>query len=601
MFLATTALTEFWGDSPELFCLGQWCLRHDRQAEWASRRVEVLPCPWDDRERFYRAAQEADAASERLLCHLSGYLNVTHGVSYPKRYWRILFGSWLAQYVHVIHDRYTHLAEALTAHPDLQTIVMDPASFRVPNDTADTMNLINGDPYNLQLFSQLLQEMGHRFPARPFRGSWTAPENGEITKDRTWLQRLTRTGVDLAVWLAKRAQGSRWRVDFHDLDCSKLVLVPLIARMGGRVLPAHLHEAWAHDVPSPQFDDRRTGLSDLPWSSEFERLAVRLLPHHFPTLYLEGYHTARAEAMRRSPAAPLVIVSATVWYFNEPFKFVAAEAAHAGTKLVAVQHGGGYGMYRFCPSELLEVRTADTFLAWGWTDQQPGARYRNLPNPKLSSLVKNRRNIVPTPEARTILFVATCHPRYLYRFQSTPVGSQWTDYIQWQRRFLKQVPARVRAAVVFRPYLYDYGHGLRAQVSADAPEMRWENGTSMAERLRHSRLVVIDHLGTTLLETLALNIPTIMFWDPRRWEVREDAAPYLDELRDAGMLWDSPEAAATKVAQIAGNPRTWWENQQVQAARRRFADHYALAQEDWVDWWARAFDELMAGQEPLRS
>ncbi len=31
VFLATTPLTEFWGDSPEPFFLGRRCLRHHRQ------------------------------------------------------------------------------------------------------------------------------------------------------------------------------------------------------------------------------------------------------------------------------------------------------------------------------------------------------------------------------------------------------------------------------------------------------------------------------------------------------------------------------------------------------------------------------------------
>lgn len=588
MFLATTALTEFWDHTEELCYLGRWCLRHDRRAEWAPRRSEVLPCPWDDRERFYRAAREADAASERLLHQLSRYLNATHGVSYPDRYWRILLGSWLAQYVHVVHDRYTHLVEALTLHQDLQTIVMEPGSFRVPNDTAEAMNLINGDPYNLQLFSQLLQEMGHRFPARPFHGSWTASENGEVSKDHTPLQRLARTGTDLTVQLAKRAQGSRWRVGFQGLDGSKRLMWSLMRATKFQVLPTRIQNAWSRATPSPILNARRNGLGGLSWNSEVERLAIRLLPQNFPVLYLEGYATARAEALHWRSAMPPVMMSATAWYCHEPFKFVAAEAAQGGTRLITVQHGGGYGMFRFSAPELHETRVGDLFMAWGWADHRPGPS-RNLPNPRLSSLLTDRR---PTDVGHvpTILFVATCHPRYLYRFQSTPVGSQWTEYIQWQRRFLKQVPTRLRASVVFRPYPHDYGHGLRAQVAADAPEMRWEDGAPLAERLRHSRLVIIDHVGTTLLETLALNIPTVMFWDPRRWEVREDAAPYLEELRAAGMLYETPEAAAAHAMAVHEEPLEWWRSAVVQEARRRFADRYALARHNWVEEWAEMLE-----------
>lgn len=583
MFLATTALSEFWDPSQELLCLGSWCLRHDRRSEWASLRHRVLPCPWDDRERFYRAAQELEASGERLLRHLVDYLNAAHRVSCSERYWRILIGPWLLHYLHAIYDRHAHLADAFARHPDLQTIVMDAGSYRVPGDMTDAIEHLSGDAYNLQLFSQLLQEMGHRFPARPYGGPWTAPENGSATKARRPLRRLAKGGLHAAIRAAKRLQGARWRVAVHHLEYSDLLLWPLMLRMQFRVLPAQIQESWAHELPGPVWDDRRHGLRGLTSGSEFERLAVRLLPHHLPTLYLEGYHAARAAAMRYASAAPSVIISAAAWHFDEPFKFVAAEAARAGTRLIAVQHGGGYGLFRCCPPERHETGIGATFMAWGWADQQPGVR--NLPYPKLSLWLAKPK---PRP-ASTILFVATCQPRYLYQFHSTPVGSQWEAYIAWQLRFLRAMPEGPRSTVLFRPYAHDYGHGLRDRVATAFPEVRWDGGAPMLDRLHQSRLVVIDHLGTTLLETLALNIPTVLFWDPNRWEVRAEAAGDVDRLRRAGILCDAPEAAAANTMRAYADPG-WWASDPVQAARRSFVERYALARRDWVEDWAEILE-----------
>ena len=74
MFLATTALSEFWDKDQEIICLGPWCLPYDRRSEWCSLNYHVLPSPWDDRERFYKAAQYLDEGYERLLEQLAGYL-----------------------------------------------------------------------------------------------------------------------------------------------------------------------------------------------------------------------------------------------------------------------------------------------------------------------------------------------------------------------------------------------------------------------------------------------------------------------------------------------------------------------------------------------
>ncbi|MBI3636429.1 MAG: transferase, partial [Candidatus Rokubacteria bacterium] len=132
MFLATTALTDFWDTKERIVFLGSWCTRCDRRSQWATFEYEVMPSPWDDRERFYTAAEYLDECGERLLGQLASYLNAVHGVSHSLRYWRIVIGPWLLSYLHAVYDRYVHLNEAFRRYGDLDTIVLDPASYRTP-------------------------------------------------------------------------------------------------------------------------------------------------------------------------------------------------------------------------------------------------------------------------------------------------------------------------------------------------------------------------------------------------------------------------------------------------------------------------------------
>ena len=109
------------------------------------------------------------------------------------------------------------------------------------------------------------------------------------------------------------------------------------------------------------------------------------------------------------------------------------------------------------------------------------------------------------------------------------------------------------------------------------------------------KLVVIDHLATTLLETLAANIPTILFWDPNRWEVRDEAETYFESLRQVGILWHSPERAAEKLVQIYAEPGSWWDSDDLQTVRRQFVTRYALVQQDWISSWVNNLDAIVAG------
>ena len=106
--------------------------------------------------------------------------------------------------------------------------------------------------------------------------------------------------------------------------------------------------------------------------------------------------------------------------------------------------------------------------------------------------------------------------------------------------------------------------------------------------------MVIDHPGTSALEVLAANIPMVLFWDPKWWEMRREAEPYFEGLRKVGILWNSPETAAAKLAEIYHDPWAWWGSSEVQQARKNFADRYALAREDWADCWAKALAEELS-------
>jgi putative transferase (TIGR04331 family) len=615
LFLATTALSEFWDKDQEIIFLGSWCLRYDTRTEWEGLKCQVMPSPWNDRKRFYEAAQYVDEYGERVLNHLTDYLNSVHGVSHSQRYWRILLGPWLLHCLHAAYDRYIHLLEAFSRHPELQSIVLDTRSFRAPMDTIQLVGYVSHDPYNLQLFSQLLHGLGYSFPMQMLQAEWlgrgqgipiaswrcaqgaappSAPhhEIGNGGTKRRWagmVKQGAALGLGLAEETVRRMQEKRWRVAFCDMGFPRFRSWALAWGTNLRAIPLRTRKEWSFAVGGPVFDHRRTGLGSLPSSGEFERIFIQSLPQNFPSLYLEAYQHARAEALLGNPQTLPVIMSATGWYFNEPFKFLAAEAAEKGSRLVTVQHGGGYGIFRFSGAELHEYRVSDTFKVWGWADEEPG-KCQNLPHPKLTPGLQ----AAASHNLEQIIFVATDHPRYLYRFHSTPVGSQWEDYLAWQFRFLEAIPEPFRSKIMFHPYPHDYGRAIRQRISERFADIRWDDGQSFYRRLKECRLVVVDNCATTFLEALVANIPTVLFWDPCRWEVRAEAEPYFESLRKVGILWDSPEAASAKVTEAYDEPWAWWGSEAVQEVRQRFVDRYALAKKDWVNCWVKALQEEIA-------
>ncbi len=593
MFLATTALREYWDTGEQLLFLGPWCLQRKQGSSLNGLSYRVLGNPWDDQERFRRATDYLDACGERMLVRLSDYLNGVHGVSRTPRYWRVLIGPWLLDYLHVSYDRYIRIKEALRVEPELRTIVLDPQSFLVPGDTGEFFSWIDDDHYNLQVISEQLAHLGYRFPARKAeQGEEPRMAARRLAPPRAGLrQRLRRWGSSTLTHALRVSHGRRPGASLYEVRCPPWWLWRIAWRTGLHVLPHELSRQWSFWHHDPIFDERRKALAALSASDEFERITVQALPQHFPVLYLEGYATARNEALHGQRGFPAIMVSSTAWYSHEPFKFLAGEASEQGSRLVTVQHGGGYGIFRFIAPEQHESRLGDLGLVWGWADSKQAGRVRNAPDLLLSSQRTLKEGTHKRSASQTALFVLTAHLRYLPRFHSFPIGIDTEGYLDWQLRFLAAVSEEMRAKIRVRLYPAASEEAARAQLVERFAAVRFDNDEPLLRRMTRARMVIIDHCGTSILEALRLGVPLICFWDPERTDVREEAAPYVERLREAGILWDSPEAAAAKVEAVYEQPWAWWGQASVQSARREFVDRYALGRADWLTCWAKILTE----------
>jgi len=141
-----------------------------------------------------------------------------------------------------------------------------------------------------------------------------------------------------------------------------------------------------------------------------------------------------------------------------------------------------------------------------------------------------------------------------------------------------------------RPYPHDFGWGFVDMMRKAAPDATFDSlDVGVFDRFAQSRLVVHNYLGTGYLETLALNVPTVCFYDADIYAFRQDARILMDGLEKVGILHRSGKAAARFVAGMHGDPEGWWMKPEVQEARSRFVEQYANYSSDWKKQWETEF------------
>lgn len=577
MHLGTTAITEFWNPEDENLLLGCWCAPRGR-GDWAAFRHRVLPDPWADLARFEAAQDHCAELSERLLGPLSRHLNAALNTNHSDRYWRILVFPWLDYHLREMYDHYVFLQDAFKLFPALTTTVMAPSSYRTPKDAWDHIHWSYGNPYSLQLFSQLLSDRG--FPQKPY--DWPAPMNAAPSGLKSSLKRA-------ASWaLARMAPPGAGQIMMGELNLTQKENLKIMLKTGFRALPIRI-ELPPSLMPPPTFDNRRLGLSGLLTPrDEFERLYLKSLTYGLPTAYLEGHAAARAYVLPRLRRTPRIVMSTTGWHYTEGFKFAAAECAERGSALWGLQHGGGsYGMLRRADAERMERAVTDRFYSWGWASLDGDPKVRNIPVPQLA----RARRAGPGSGLLIVSTTLDLHNINLLRNNNNSLAA---EYLHRQARLWNALPSELRLDSRLRLHV-DYGWRNEERLRETCPDLRLDDSSvPFSRRLAETRLLIVDFPTTTFLEAFAADAPCLLTWNPADWDFRDTARPFFNRIKEVGLLFDEPEQAAAQAARVYDNPSAWWNEPARREARLDFARHFAYRRDDWADFWLREINEGLA-------
>lgn len=586
MFLATTGLEETWPQDGEIRLLGSFCLRHGQTP--SSGRIGFLSDPWTALEDRRNAYRECMGAHEALLPALADELNAAHGIRLSLRAWRILLSPWLIRYAQSVKDRHERLRRALDVDPRIETSVLAPFQRRPPSDTHDFVLRVFEDRYNFQLASRILDAMGVRGREIVLAGPETAeaPSGARAPRRRAGLRRLA-AGV-----MALAARFRRWPLMLHGLPMSGKDAGVLLGSLAfdACLLDTSIEGGWESILPD--WRKRAALLRDVPSRGEYERVLARSIPGELPSIFLEGFPRLLELASRVLPKAPRVLVSADGWTYDELFKACAARSADQGSRLVAVQHGGGYGHYGRIWQEDVERSVSDAYWAWGWSRLDGDPRLRDVPAPSLALGGARAEG------GQGLVLVGAHQPRWRYGFQSQALAEQFGEHLSARESFLSALPVDMRRACAVRLSAHDLGWGQAARLRARAPEVALEHADGpLWRRLERASLAVFDQPGTAFLEALAFGRPTLLFWNPEVWDERASARPLLDALRRARVLHDDPESAAGEAAAAWRDPFAWWDRSEAQAAVAAFREHFCLSQPRWRGAWARALRAELAAAE----
>lgn len=589
-FLVTTAREETWptNNEPILF-LGDWCKLFTRRRTWEKLDSIVSTYHWNNRSKFNKDFLYLQRLNEALLGELTAKLNIIHKVNYSSRYWRIVVGPWLAFFSQMAFDRWEMIRLALHNNDisDVRIINYQNNPF-VPNDMNDFNSMYIEDSWNEFIYGSILA--WKKFPVHKIDIK-NNPHNDSCNKKLLDLpsgfKKKLRKLINFISGLSYNKKdfffiSSYFSTKFEIFLQFKLGQVPSL---------------WA-SIPSPlgqiNLNARNWQLSDSKNVNDFSSFLRFLIPLHIPINYLEGYKLSKILCKNLPwPKRPKAIFTANSFMFDDVFKVWAAGKTEEGVPLITGQHGGHYGIGSWSFLEEHQIAISDYFLTWGWKKPKHN---KVIPFGNIKGFGKSFK----AKKTGIALMVQVAIPRQSYQILSSIVSaSQWGEYFDDQCRFFEALPDKLQAHIVIRLYPTDYDNSQKERWLERFPRVILDEGKRPIRfQIDKTKLYISTYNATTYLESMSLNIPTIIFWNTKHWELKDSAAPYFEKLKLAGIFHENPESAANQMIKVWDNIEDWWNSPEVQSARIDFCKEYAYIPEKPLETLEKIF--LKIADKPQR-
>lgn len=571
--LITTAIQSTWPDKscPVKF-LGEWCLLYSEQKNYESLDYETYEYHWNDRQKLKNDYKKLSSYYESELILVAEMLNKKHGVDYSVKYWRILVGPWLGYFTNILFDRWSMLKVAVESGEVVSVSVIDRESNDlIPQDMEDFNSLRTSDNWNEMIFGEILNisfkdkiNIKIILPASPeFR------EFSFLQKNIGWIKDI----MDRLISILIRPLVHREEHFFKSTTFSWSMLCKIQIKLG--IVP----KLWrSKKIPRIGQNCIDRSFCSLIEKDSFEEILHAMVFRHMPSVYLEGYESLRSRVSKLPwPSNPKTIFTHTAYEQDDLFKQWAGEKTEAGSKLVLGQHGGHYGIGLLSFPQDHETAISDSYLTWGWDDPAFGNIRKSVFQRPFSRNLKHEPN-------GNLLIVMYAMPRYMHLLFSAALSSQWLDYFDDQLELIASLPDIIRSHSIVRISLNDYGWRVNDRLQASFNNLKIDNGVKdIQKQIENCRLYVATYNATTFLETLSYNIPTVIFWDPERWELKEDVIPFFKQLREVGIFHESPQSASSKICEVWNNVDDWWYSDKVQTARVNFCSRFARSPKDLAE------------------
>jgi len=530
---------------------------------------------WDDNKKLKNDLKKIYKIYYKFIKFLTERLNSVHKTNKPEKYWEILIWRWLTRYIIYYYDRW-EIVSSLSKIYKKKSISLNFINFKeekfIPYNTEDwCLRCVMSEDWDHWVYSEIFKSK------KNFKFSYV--NKFKIKPVPKFIfQKKIKNPISKLKFIYSPFLNKK--IISQNLGFSRKTPIPLMLFLKKM---HYIDDNLFSDFNFNFNSEIRNNLSQPTnlFKTPFEKFLISQLKYNFPTIFLENYKLAQNKINKSNlPSKPKLIITSLDDIFNEPFKFYVAKNVIAGSKLFHLQHGGSYGTSDDYPVEKIQIGLCDKFFSWGWSDNKkviPGFCQKTI-GIKIRQTKKTEGVIIP-------IFDWNLNPGDISGGRPRNLNDI-NLYIKNLNIFYSKLNPKIKKKSAFKFFDYsncDYSnckdlypkYVLNNLMNKFKKKNFFHSSESTFHYLDKYKINVETVNSTGYLETLNLNLPTILIFDSQFCRIRRNVKKYFSLLEKSNILFKNPHSAANFINKNYDNIDNWWNSKRVQSAVKIFSNKFA--------------------------
>tara|TARA_B110000027_G_scaffold134249_1_gene165940 strand:- start:1741 stop:3495 length:1755 start_codon:yes stop_codon:yes gene_type:complete len=504
----------------------------------------ALPFDLDKNKNQLKKLKLIDKTYKILMEDLCKILNKAHNKNFDQKYWEILIGKWLKTFVYQMFTNWEILAKIEKKYKikSFSKIALDDNIF-IPENTSHSHSLIRTVNYKYNLFHH-----------------WTITKMIEH-KNRIKINSLElKQGLNIKKKISKLNKPIKYESMYHKSfdkkifyyrwDVPRKIKIEIMKYF--KFLNLRIREENLEELSSKYFDRNLIFKNKYKYKN-FNSFLNNIIKFTFPKIFLEKYSILEEKYKKLNwPKNPKYILT-TFPYYDEVFKFYCAQNYTLGSKTIITQHGQD-NIYQY--DDWFVNKIFKYQLSWG------GNKKKGLKNFIFTKNYQDQKAKFKFKKDNKILLI-------LYSFSETedrmPDGYLdnysinkiiYSNTIEYLKNLKKNLLIKndIKALQL-----------TRFPILKNSIKKKYKNIKFMGLEKPFNK-VIFDYnlsihffIGTPFFESIYLNRPTIVIFDPRvNLRFDKKFKSFLKKFRENQLCFDNPNDAAKFINKNYDNLNEWW-------------------------------------------